>query len=254
MTLEELIKALGFGTEDTKDKTSILKKEFNSKVREINTLNTAVEKYKADATDAKTMADKFAIVTKAFNLDLNAKDIDAMLEERKEALVKEAGGGTTPEEIKTLKRDLAKAQRDRDANSEQIASLTEQLNAEKTQRISNAKRTAIHKALVDNHAIKPTMFVDMFLDKVTVDDDGETMTMKDEVGNELSINDAIADWAKNNPELIKEDIKGGTGSGSNGSGKNGSNGVSDFMKDLITGSNNSNGAGGGKSLTELFGR
>ena len=112
----------------------------------------------------------------------------------------------------------------------------------------------IHKALVDNHAIKPTMFVDMFLDKVIVDDDGETMTMKDDVGNELSINDAIADWAKNNPELIKEDIKGGTGSGSNGSGKNGSNGVSDFMKDLITGSNNSNGAGGGKSLTELFGR
>ena len=97
------------------------------------------------------------------------------------------------------------------------------------------------------------MFVDMFVDKVIVDNDGKTMNMKDAVGNDISIEDAISDWAKDNPELIKQNVTGGMNTGSNGnSGDNNNGGVSDFMKSIINSGNNTNN-GNGQSLAELFG-
>lgn len=254
MTLEELTKALGLDTEDNKEKAGILKKEFNSKVKEVNTLNQQIETYKNGEESAKKNATNLEIVTKAFGLDFNAKDVDKMIEERKDAIVKEAGGGNTPEEFKEQKRTLTKTQRALDEANGTIATLTEQLNAEKTQRITTTKRNAIHKALVDNNAIKPDMFVDMFVDKVNVDDDGKTMTIKDDVGNDLSISDFITDWAKDNPELIKKDVNSGKGSGANGNGGNSADGgVSTFMQDLINRNKTTDSQHEGQSFSELFG-
>lgn len=256
MTLEELTKALGLDTDENKDKASTLKKEFNARSKEVNTLKDEVAKLKENEEVAKKNNANLDIVTKAFGLDFSAKDVDKMIEERRDAIVKEAGGGQTPEEIKKLQRELTKAKRSLDDSEKQISTLTEQLNEEKTQRITTTKRNAINKALVANNAIKPTMFVDMFVDKVNVDEDGKTMTIKDDAGNDLSISDYIADWAHDNPEFIKKDVNGGKGTGSNGNGgNNDGNGVSAFMKDIISANNtNANGANAGHSLEEMFGR
>ena len=252
MTLEELTKTLGLDTDENKDKAGVLKKAFNEKLKEVNTLRKEIETYKANEEVAKKNALNLDIVTKAFGLDFNAKDVDKMIEERRDAIVKDAGGGTTPEEIKKQQRELTKTQRALAEANEQVTTLTEQLNAEKTHRITTTKRNAIHKALVDNNAIKPDMFVDMFVDKVMVDDDGKTMTIKDDAGNDLSINDYITDWAKDNPELIKKDVNHGQGTGSSGNGSNNTNGISQFMQDIIK-KNATKGQQDNRSLTEMFG-
>ena len=254
MTLEELTKALGLDTDENKDKAGILKKEFNAKLKDINEKTKEIESFKEAEKVAKQNADRLEIVTKAYNLDFNAKDVDAMIEESKDKLIKAAGvNDKNSEEFKATKNELTKARREITRIKEENSQLSEQLTAEKNQRINTTKRNMIHKALVNNNAIKPDMFVDMFVDKVNVDEDGKSMTMKDDVGNDISIDDAIADWARENPELIKQNVKGGSSTGSSGNGSDGSGeDISAFMKDII-GNNNNQNNGNGQSLTELFG-
>lgn len=254
MTLEELTKALGLDTDENKEKAGILKKEFNAKQKDINDKTKEIEAFKEAEVKAKQNAEYLDIVTKAYELDFSAKDIDAMIEGSKDKLIKAAGiSEKDNEEFKQTKNELTKTKRELTKQKEENATLVEQLTAEKNNRINTTKRDLIHKALVKNNAIKPDMFVDMFVDKVIVDNDGKTMNMKDAVGNDISIEDAISDWAKDNPELIKQNVTGGMNTGSNGnSGDNNNGGVSDFMKSIINSGNNTNN-GNGQSLAELFG-
>lgn len=252
MTLEELAKALGIDDDENKDKFAILKKEFNSKTKEVNSLTDKLNKATEELTAKKEVEDKLKIIADAFEVDANADDLDKVIEEAKDVLVKNAGGGTTPDEVKALRRDLTKASRDRDKFADEIKSLSEQLEGEKTMRISSAKRTAIQKALVDNKIIKPEQMIDLFFSRVNVDEDGTTMTMKGSDGSELTISDAIADWAKDNPEFVVANAKGGMGSsgGSNMFQKNQSE-LSDLMKTVIGNAKPS--STGDKSLADMFG-
>ena len=254
--MKELLTALGLDGEDNKDKADILSKEFTSKTRELNSANKKLKAFEEEQAKLKEVSDKFDIVVKAYGLDLGADDFDKMLDDVKDKMVKEAGGGTTPEEIKIIKRDLTKAQRDLETANNTVAELTTQLESEKTQRINAVKRDRIQKALVANKVIKPEQMIDLFFGKVEVDKDGSTLTMKDSAGNEISIDDGIADWAKENPEFIKTDVKGGLGSNGNGSfGTVDNDGMSDFMKSIIADRNQSyGGTDGNKTLTDLFGR
>ena len=80
--------------------------------------------------------------------------------------------------------------------------------------------------------------------------------MKDAAGNEISVADGIADWAKENPEFVKVDTSGGFGSNGGKGGKSGQDGVSDVVQNLINAQNANTPMGeGGKpaSLTDVFG-
>lgn len=240
MTIEELLKALGLDGEDEKEKAEILTKEFNEKTKEFNTLskkNKELEETQAKLSESlensKSITDKFDIVVKAYGLDLEAEDFDKMLDDVKAKIVKDNGGATTPEEFNTVRRDLTKATRDLNKANTQIQELTAQLEAEKNMRIDALKRDTIKKALIDNRILKPDMMVDMFFNKVSVDKDGKTCTMKDEAGNEISIADGIADWAKENKEFVKAETRGGVGSASGGSGDADKNGVSSIVQAMI---------------------
>lgn len=253
MTLEELAKALGIDGEESKDKFSILKKEFNSMSKTQKDSAKKIEGLEEQLNEAKSIVEKFETVSKAYNFNMEAEDFDAMLEDVKENMIKEAGGGATPEELKTLRRDLTKSQRDLASSTKQVAELTEQLNNERTHRINGVKREAIQKALTANNIIKADQFVDMFIGKVNVDKDETTVTMKDSAGNELSVVDAIADWAKENPEFVKKDVLGGMGSGAgNHAGEGNSDGVSALVKSVIDGQKEGS-SGSQKSLGDLFG-
>ena len=253
MTLEELAKALGLDTEENKEKFSILKKEYNALSKAQKDSAKKIETLEAQIEEQKPTIERFDIVSKAFNLNLEAEDFDAMLDDTKETLIKEAGGGATPEELKTLRRDITKFQRDVATKDKQLAELTEQLNAEKTHRINGVKRDAINKALQTHNVIKPDQFVDMFMNRVNVDKDEVTVTMKDGAGNELSVSDAIADWAKENPEFVKKDVLGGFGSGVGGKGgSKDNNGVSAIMQAVLDDQAKTNG-NGDTSLEAAFG-
>ena len=251
MDLEELTKALGLDTEEMKEKAAILKKEYNASQKAIHKLEDEKKTLNETLEANKQTVERFDILVKAFGVDVNAKDFDEGIEQAKESLIKEAGGSTTPEEIKELKRNLTKATRQVGENAKTIKDLTSQLNAEKTMRLSNVKRATIRKALESVHAVKPDMFVDLFFNKTKVEDDGKTCTIVGDDGVELSVADHIADWAKDNEDLIAAQPKGGAGSGG-ANGGNVSNEVSPFMQNIIA--NKQKGVSTqGKSLVEMFG-
>jgi len=102
MTLEELAKALGIDGEEDKGKFATLKKEFNAKAKEVNKLTETVTKMTEEAEASKEVANKLNAVVTAFGVDLEAKDFDESVENAKENIIKEAGGGATPDEIKEL--------------------------------------------------------------------------------------------------------------------------------------------------------
>lgn len=251
MTLDELAKELGLNTDENKDKLSVLKKEFNSKAKEVNTLTKKVEKLQADSEASKGIVDKFDIVKKAFKLDTDAEDFDAMLDEVKDSIAKDAGAGVTPDELKELKRALTKVTRERDKTKNSLDELNKQLADEKAQRIKNNVRLEVRKALDANKIIKPDQTIDLFTNRVVVDDDGTTFTIKGDDGSELSIADYMADWAKDNPEFVKAETKGGVGSGSNGG--SGGKPITDadrLMKNILDSTPESTPS---KSIEEMFG-
>ena len=253
MTLEELAKALGLDTEENKEKFGILKKEYNAMSKAQKDSAKKIETLEAQIEENKPIIEKFDIVSKAFNFNTEAEDFDAMLDDVKETMIKEAGGGATPEELKNLRRELTKAQRDLATSTKTVTDLTEQLNTEKTHRINGVKRDAINKALQAHNVIKPEQFMDYFMNKAIIDKDEVTVTLKDDAGNELSVADAVADWAKANPEFVKKDVLGGMGTGVGGKGGSKDNsGVSSIMQAVLEAQAQSKGEGS-TSLSEMFG-
>lgn len=253
MTLDELSKALGLDTEENKEKFGILKKEYNAMSKAQKDSTKKIETLEAQIEENKPIIEKFDIVSKAFNLNLEAEDFDAMLDDVKDNMIKEAGGGATPEELKNLRREITKFQRDVATKDKQVAELTEQLNTEKTHRINGVKRDAINKALQSHNVIKPEQFMDYFMNKATIDKDEVTVTLKDDAGNELSVADAVADWAKANPEFVKKDVTGGLGTGQGGKGGSSNNdGVSAIMKSVLDAQSQVKGSEG-KTLSDMFG-
>lgn len=253
MTLEELSKALGLDTEENKEKFGILKKEFNAMSKAQKDSAKKIETLEAQIEENKPIIEKFDIVSKAFNFNAEAEDFDAMLDDVKDAMIKEAGGGATPEELKNLRREVTKFQRDVATKDKQLAELTEQLTTEKTHRINGVKRDAINKALQAHNVIKPEQFMDYFMNKAIIDKDEVTVTLKDDAGNELSVADAVADWAKANPEFVKKDVLGGMGTGVGGKGgSKDNNGVSSIMQAVLEAQAQNKGEGS-TSLSEMFG-
>ena len=257
MTIEELVKALGLEGDEHKDKVATHTKEFKAKESEANGLNKKIKeleetntKLKEDANNSKAIVDKFNIVTKAFELDNEAEDFDKMLDDVKDKLSKSTGGASE-EELKQLRRDLTKAHRELEKSNTSFKELSEKYEAEKNERINNFKRSVIKKELEAVNALDPDMFVDLFMNKVSVDEDGKTLSMKDAAGNDISVKDGVADWAKANTKLVKADVKGGAGSGGNGNG--GNDGVSDFVKIMIANNHNGGNPAGDKSLADMFG-
>ena len=257
MTIEELVKALGLEGDECKDKVATLTKEFKAKESEANGLNKKIKeleetntKLKEDADNSKAIVDKFNIVTKAFELDNEAEDFDKMLDDVKDKLSKSTGGASE-EELKQLRRDLTKAHRELEKSNTSFKELSEKYEAEKNERINNFKSSVIKKELEAVNALDPDMFVDLFMNKVSVDEDGKTLSMKDAAGNDISVKDGVADWAKANTKLVKADVKGGAGSGGNGNG--GNDGVSDFVKTMIANNHNNGNPAGDKSLADMFG-
>lgn len=66
MTYEELVKALGLDTDESKDKAVILKKEYNAYQKEIKDLTDNVTELTATIEADKVVAEKFNSVVNAF--------------------------------------------------------------------------------------------------------------------------------------------------------------------------------------------
>ena len=260
MTLEELIKSLGLDTDENKDKASILKKEFNAKTKEVKDITKELEKSSTQLETFKDVEDKLKIVKEAFNLDLEAEDFDTAVDEAKESLSTATKVDPVDKnELKELKREKTKLTRERDNLDKQYKEVMEQLSTEKTSRINQKKSAEIRKALDTNKVLKPDQMIDLFNSKVIADDNGEVFTIKSADGSELTISDYIADWVKDNPEFVKSDLKGGTGSGplsnfnvNKDASKTGKDNVDPIMQAVLNNAN-ANAGVGADSMVKLFG-
>ena len=233
MTFEELVKELGL----EKDKADVLKKEFNSKEKEVTDLNKKVEKLEKSGE---------GIITKAFKIDVDSEDLDKHLDEIKDSFTKEVKG---TEDYKELSRELTKTNRELEKAKKELQTANESLATEKAERIKGVKNSEIMKELQAQNVIKAEQWLGKFFNEVTLDEDGN-LYMKGADGKEISMKDGIADWAKANPEFVKAKTRGGSGSGSGGSSGN-KDELNDFMKSVIEEGNNNSGEQ--KSLGELFG-
>ena len=242
MTFEELVKELGL----EKDKADVLKKEFNSKEKEITDLNKKVEKLEKSGEGDKEKLEKLDIITKAFKIDVDSEDLDKHLDEIKDSFTKEVKG---TEDYKDLSRELTKTNRELEKAKKELATANESLATEKAERIKGVKNNEIMKELQAQNVIKAEQWLGKFFNEVTLDEDGN-LYMKGEDGKEIGMKDGIAEWAKANPEFVKAQTRGGSGSGSGGSSGN-KDELNDFMKSVIEEGNNNSGEQ--KSLGELFG-
>lgn len=238
MTLEELFKELGLNPEvdEDKPKIALLKKEFNSKDNEIKTSNKKITGLEKEIESMKDIVDKFEVTKKFFDLDVDTDDFDSMLDDIKDNIIKEAGGGVTPEDVKGLKRELSKANREKDKITKAFDELNTRLLEEKALRVKNNIRTEIRTALDRHKVIKPEQMIDLFASRVVVDNDNETFTIKGSDGSELSVADYVADWCTENPEFVLSGTKGGAGTNGSvnqGSGNTPKSDVDIMMKDIM---------------------
>ena len=243
LKLEELVKFLGLDAEKDSEKITKLTEEFNAKEKELNTANRNIAKLNKEIENSQNIAEKYEIVAKAFNLKTDAEDFDKMLDDVKDSFAKDVKG---TEDFKEVGRELAKTKREYDKLKKDYDTINSELAVERENRVTSVKQSAILKELQANNVIKADQWVNRFFSEVNLEDDGK-IYMKDAAGNEMSLQDGIAEWAKTNPEFVKAEIKGGVGSrgGSDTGGE-----VSDFMKDII---GHESGAESQKSLGELFG-
>lgn len=239
MTLKELIAALKLEEEAAKTLTA----EFNEKEKAVNDYKRKVEKAEKEMATLKDSKEKFDIVVKAFKLDTKAEDFDKMLDDVKDSFV--AGDKKTAEDFKELNRELTKTKRELENAKKENEKITSELGAEKEARVKSVKQSAILKELQANNVIKAEQWVSRFFAEASLDEDGKSIFMLDGAGKEIPLKDGIAEWAKANPEFVKANVRGGTGSGA-GTGED-SKASEEFINSLIGESET-----GGKTLGELF--
>lgn len=216
MDIEALIKLLGLDeTQAAKFRETYKKYDdtVQTKIKQSQD-NLKIEKGKvvASTKELKEFKEKVEVITDAFNIDLDAEDIDKAVADAKEEIGK-TGGSVTPEEVKEMQRELTKTLRDNKKLKEKFEETSKTLIAEKGKRQDQLKRSEIKKALIKEGVIKSDQMVDLFIHKAKFDDNGEKLFITDKDGTELTVSDFIADWAKESPELVDAKLKGGAGSG-----------------------------------------
>ena len=253
MSIKELIKSLGIEDDKAKKLEEAVSKQEKelSEAKESN-LKLKEAKDKAEK-EAKESSEKLNIVAKSLKLDIDAEDLDKAIDDVKDSFSNVDVKVT--EDYKELSRELTRTTRELEKSKKQLEEANATIEAEKTARTNATKNTAILEALTENKVIKADQWVSRFFGEVTIDEANGNLYMKDSSGKEISLKDSIAEWAKENPEFVKADVKGGAGTlgggTQGGTQPNGGNEVSDFMKSIIESQNKP--AGDGKSLEDLFG-
>ena len=177
---------------------------------EINTLNNEAEKNRvAGEHTAEKLKNVFA------GLDLeDADDVADKAKNLKAALDTFAQGGKKPTEVAKQITDLT-AQVNK--VTKQLDAMTKTAQAEKTKRLDSLKMAKAVELLSKGHAASPENMAKLLEGSIIVKDD-ESLAYNGKDG-EISLEDGVAGWLKENSWAVKANGGGGSGSPTAGTEK-----------------------------------
>ena len=177
---------------------------------EINTLNNEAKK---NRIAGEQTAEKLKNVLAGLNLE-DADDVADKAKNLKAALDTFAQGGKKPTEVAKQITDLT-AQVNK--GTKQLDAMTKIAQAEKTKRLDGMKMAKAVELLSKGHAASPENMAKLLEGSIIVKDD-ESLAYNGKDG-EISLEDGVADWLKENSWAVKANGGGGSGSPNGGNGE-----------------------------------
>ena len=182
------------------------------KVREEAAKNRT-EKNKARDEADKNLAEMNKILEK-LNLRGN-EDVDASLDSMVESLKAMQSAGNDPRQLGLQMKSLQK----------QVKELTDKYDAsekrakeEHDQRVRTAVRSKVMDALTQGKAVKPDAMYKILEGNITIDENDNAFYKNGE--EEVSLEDGVAQWLKDNQWAVKTETQTGAGGGTNAARQN----------------------------------
>ena len=172
---------------------------------EINTLNNEAKKHR---TAGEQSATKLKSILEAIGL-ADGDDVVDKAKGLKTTLDQFAQGGKKPDEVAKQIADL----------TAQVGKVTKQLadKAEKTKRLDGMKMAKAVELLTKGNAASPQNMAKLLEGSIVVKDD-ESLAYTGSDGKEISLEDGVNGWLKENSWAVKANGAGGGGSNGGGGG------------------------------------
>lgn len=179
---------------------------------EVNKLNNEAKRHReAGEQSGKKLKD----VLEAIGIADDDKSIEKA-KELKGTLDTFAQGGKKPDEVAKQISTLTKQV---ETVTQQLADMTKTATEEKAKRLNGMKNQKAVELLTKGNAASPAQMAKLLEDSIVIKDD-ESLAYKDAEGKEISLEDGVKGWLKDNAWAVK--VNGQGGGGSNGGGGSGS--------------------------------
>ena len=178
----------------------------------ITGIKTEVNKLNNEAKKHREAGEQNAIKAKALIEALGLQDGDDVVENAKSlktTLDQFAQGGKKPDEVAKQITTLTKQF---ETVSQQLAEMTKEKEAERTKRLNGVKMAKAVELLTKGNAVSPQNMAKLIESDIIVKDD-ESLAYNGKDG-EISLEDGVNNWLKENSWAVK--VNGAGGGGSNG--------------------------------------
>lgn len=218
-TIDDVFKALEASENKDELKAVIdgLKAEINKKNSEAKNLR---ERYKQSEESGKTVKERLEKLMSLEGIEAgDDDDLDTVFDEhyaKKKTKDGDDADGSQRKMVE-LTTQMNKLTRDLDKYRKLAEDAGKRADTERAMRISADRDRQIIDALAKNKAISPAKLAKIVSGSVKMLDD-ESFAYVTDSGDEVSLDEGIADFLKNNPEFSANEQRGGSGSNPKGGG------------------------------------
>lgn len=229
MTTKSISDALAAleGLEGGEELVQAVQAELSKKNNEAKNLR---DRSKAADTKVAVHEAKLQKLATTIGFDLEADDIDTVLEGQKKVVddlkrelvtAKATGDQSKQEEIRKALTDAqvateqaSKIQKELDKRTKEVTDMTAKYTAEKDKRITILKTQGLTQALSDSKAIKPSVIAKMLLPNIKVDEASDELLYVDDKGTEMPLAEGVKSFLGTNPEFVANTQSTGAGTSS----------------------------------------
>lgn len=177
---------------------------------EINTLNNEAKKHRIAGEQSTT---KLKSILDAVGLT-DGEDVVEKAKGMKATLDQFAQGGKKPDEVAKQITTLTKQV---ETVTTQLADMTKQADEQRAKYIASQKMAKAVEALTKGNAAAPKDMAKLLLDNIKVNDD-DSLAYTGADGKDVSVEDGVNSWLKDNAWAVKVNNNGGGGAGGGAGG------------------------------------